>query len=334
MTLEEFLDEWKNESQTIKVYTSGSTGKPKEITVEKARMEASARLTCDFLGLREGDTALLCMPLDYIAGKMVVVRSLVRNLRLINVPPSSHPLSDINNYLSFAAMVPLQVIRTMENEIERERLQKIENLIIGGGAIDDDLEKQLRTFPNAVWSTYGMTETLSHIALRRISGPEASLWYTPFSNVSISLSSSGTLKIYAPTVCNEELLTNDIAEINSQGQFRILGRVDNTINSGGIKIQIEEVERQIRQHLSNNSTAKHKFAITSRKDPEYGEIVVLLVQDTAEEEDLSQIKKTFDSLPHYWRPKQVIKVDNLPLTGTGKPDRAAAKKIAAQICEK
>ena len=174
MRLDDFLTEWNSASPLIELKTSGSTGKPKIMVVEKRRMEASARITCQFLGLKEGDTALLCMPLDYIAGKMVVVRSLTCGLRLVEVEPSGHPLRELNSAPTFAAMVPLQVCNSLQDEKEAQLLRDIKQLIIGGGAIDAALESQLRTFPNAVWSTYGMTETLSHIARRRINGKEAS----------------------------------------------------------------------------------------------------------------------------------------------------------------
>ena len=238
MTLEEFLDEWNNGSERVLVHTSGSTGAPKPLWVEKRRMEASARITCDFLGLKEGDTALLCMPLDYIAGKMMVVRSLVRKLKLMVVEPTGHPLAahQLPRGLTFAAMVPMQVYNSLQVPEERERLRQIRHLIIGGGAIDDALARELKDFPNYVWSTYGMTETLSHIALRRLNGAEASEWYTPFDNVRISQSEDGCLVIDAPEVCAERLVTNDIVEI-SQGRFRVVGRKDNVICSGGIKIQ-------------------------------------------------------------------------------------------------
>lgn len=180
MELNEFLAEWHNDNPRILVHTSGSTGKPKPLMVEKRRMLNSARITCDFLGLKPGDTALLCMPLDYIAGKMMVVRSLQRDLRLTSVRPSSHPLADETlPHFTFAAMVPMQVYNTLKVPCERERLMRIRHLIIGGGAISDELAQMIKSLPNAVWSTYGMTETLSHIALRRLNGPDASLWYTP-----------------------------------------------------------------------------------------------------------------------------------------------------------
>ena len=318
--LEAFLQEWQNDEPTVWVHTSGSTGTPKPLQVEKERMRASARLTCSFLGLKEGDSALLCMPLQYIAGKMVVVRSLVAGLRLLPVAPCGHPLKNLTEIPTFAAMIPMQVYNTLPVPEERAKLMEIKHLIIGGGAIDDALGRELKTFPNHVWSTYGMTETLSHIALRRLNGAEASDWYTPFENVRIRLSEENTLIIHAPSVCAEELTTNDIAEINDEGKFRILGRKDNTINSGGVKIQIEQVEATLKEYLDV------PFQITARKDAKFGEIVVLLYNKVKEEADIRRICE--EKLPAYWVPKIYLPVEELPLTGTGKPDRATARRIA------
>lgn len=322
-----FLEEWHNGSPFIEVHTSGSTGAAKKMFVEKARMEVSARMTCDFLNLCEGDHALLCMPLQYIAGKMMVVRSLVRRLHLITVSPSSHPLKDVSQSIDFAAMVPLQVIKTLECPDEAAAFERIGNVIIGGGAIDDSLEQKLRIMPNAVWSTYGMTETLSHIAMRRVSGQCASYWYTPLDGIEIALSNRGTLVIKAPALCAETLITNDVAEINDKGQFRILGRSDNTINSGGIKIQIEEVERVL-HNLLNDYSISERIRITSRPDSVFGEIVCLLIESGLSEMQKQSITCALDALPRYWRPKITIEVASLPMTATGKPDRFASKKLA------
>ncbi len=349
MTLEDFYSEWNNDSDTVLVHTSGSTGKPKPMMVEKKRMLNSARITCDFLGLKPGDSALLCMSLDYIAGKMVVVRSIERHLHLISVSPSGHPLKDINGEITFAAMVPMQVYNTLQVPEERERLTHIRHLIIGGGAIDASLEKELRSLPGniAIWSTYGMTETLSHIALRRINGAEASEWYQPFDSVKISQTDEGCLVIDAPLVCAETLVTNDIVEIEpyiynkvenheevenhnkvEKLRFRIKGRKDNVICSGGIKIQIEEVEALLKPHLEK------PFMIAKKKDEKFGEIAVLLTED----EDLKKVEATIrrllsgksddsnkssESANHkYWIPREYLHVDHLPLTETGKPKRS------------
>ena len=326
MTLEEFLAQWNDTSDVIEVHTSGSTGKPKRLLVEKRRMVNSARITCDFLGLKEGDSALLCMPLDYIAGKMVVVRSLVSHLHLISVTPSSHPLKDVTQPIDFAAMVPLQVYSSLQEPAERERLMSIRHLIIGGGAIDDSLESQLQQFPNAVWSTYGMTETLSHIALRRISGENSSLWYSPLEGVDVSLSSDSCLEIYAPQVNPEKLHTNDIAELRTlpdgSKEFRILGRKDNVIDSGGIKIQAEEVERLLRPHLSCG------FMITKVSDARLGEAVTILIESDDAYSTLSICKHV---LPKHWVPRHVLPISHIPLTETGKPARGEAEALAKKL---
>lgn len=324
MTLEDFFSEWNNDSNRVLVHTSGSTGKPKPMMVEKKRMLNSARITCDFLGLKPGDSALLCMSLDYIAGKMVVVRSIERHLHLISVSPSGHPLKDINEEITFAAMVPMQVYNTLQVPEERERLTHIRHLIIGGGAIDASLEKELQALPGniAIWSTYGMTETLSHIALRRINGAEASEWYQPFDSVKISQTEEGCLVIDAPQVCAETLVTNDIVEIESyiynkveKLRFRIKGRKDNVICSGGIKIQIEEVEEFLKPHLEK------PFMLAKKKDEKFGEIAVLLSED----KEIKTVEATVRRLlsdHKYWIPREFLHVEHLPLTETGKPKRS------------
>lgn len=321
MEIDEFLAEWENDKKTVLVHTSGSTGKPKPIWVEKQRMLNSARITCDYLELKPGDTALLCMSLDFIGGKMMVVRSIERNLCLIVERANGHPLSDdsllmdsrqaLTASIDFAAMVPMQVYNSLQVPKERERLSQIKHLIIGGGGIDEALEKELLTMPNAIWSTYGMTETLSHIALRRLNGPEASEWYHPFEGVTVSLDENGCLVIDAPEVCKTPLVTHDIAEISEKG-FRIKGRLDNVICSGGIKIQIEEVERDLKAVVNT------PFMIAKKKNEKFGEIAILLTESS----DLVSIEKACQEvLPKYWVPKEYIHVESLPLTETGKPKR-------------
>lgn len=320
MTLEEFINQWQSPSPTLLVHTSGSTGKPKPMLVEKRRMEASARITCQFLGLKRGDTALLCMPLDYIAGKMVVVRAIVWGLKLIDIPPCGHPLKQIDTPPVFAAMVPMQVFNSMQDASERQKLWQIKHLIIGGGAISDEMAAELRQHPNAVWSTYGMTETLSHIALRRLSGPQASEWYEPFDGVNVSTNADGCLVIDAPTVCALPLTTNDIAEIAADGRrFRIRGRKDNVICSGGIKLQIEEMEAKLRPYINV------PFLISKRSDPKFGETVVMIAE-TNDIESLKTICK--ERLNKYEQPHKYIAVDSIPTTETGKPARAKAMEIA------
>ena len=323
MTLDEFVSDWQSDSPTLLVHTSGSTGKPKPMLVEKRRMEASARITCGFLGLRAGDTALLCMPLDFIAGKMVVVRSLVWGLQLVAVEPSGHPLKGLTESPTFAAMVPMQVYNSLKVEEERRLLRDIKHLIIGGGAVNSDMAEALRGFPNAVWSTYGMTETLSHIALRCLSGAEASEWYEPFDGVGVTTSADGCLVIDAPAVCAQPLVTNDIAEIAPDGRrFRIRGRRDNVVCSGGLKLQIEEMEARLQPHLNV------PYMISKRPDDKFGEAVVLLAV-TDDMESVCEVCRKH--MPRYEQPRYFLAVSELPMTPTGKPARAEAMKLCAAM---
>ena len=326
MTVEEFLAQWNDASPTMEVRTSGSTGTPKLIYIEKERMRASARMTCDFLGIKPADTALLCMPLDYIAGKMMVVRALERNLKLLSVEPSGHPLAD--NTLSnlnesivhLAAMVPLQVWNTLQVPEERERLCHIKHLIIGGGAIPRELEQELRTLPINVWSSYGMTETLSHIALRRISED----YYSPLPDISLSQDQDDCLIINAPSLCAQTLYTNDIVRFHGKDHFQIIGRRDNTICSGGIKIQIEQVEAWLQSIGIDN------IMVTYREDKALGQALVYLTTDEINTDMLRKSVPTDTPNSKFWLPRHIVKVPTLPLTPTGKPDRATAKQLAEE----
>lgn len=316
-----FLSEWYNASPFTEVQTSGSTGTPKRLTVRKKQMEESARQTCSFLDLQPGDKALLCMPLRYIAGKMMVVRALVGELDLVVRKPSSHPLAHLKENIRFAAMTPMQVYNSLSVPEEAERLKQIELLIIGGGVIGKQLEEALKIMPNTVYSTYGMTETLSHIALRRLNGPDVSDYYTPFLSVKLSLSEEGTLVIDAPLLSDEVLVTNDIVHLLPDGRFRVLGRKDNVINSGGIKILVEQVEEKL------NPVIPVAFAVTSIPHSRLGEAVVLLLEQG--DYDMEELREqVILLLPKYHRPKYIKVVFSIPVTGNGKTDRSACKRLA------
>ena len=318
-----FLEKWFDASPVITVHTSGSTGTPKELVVRKDRMMQSARLTCEFLNLQAGDTALLCMNLRYIGAMMVVVRSLVAGLNLIVRPASGHPLSDIEEPLRFAAMVPLQVYNTLRVPEEKARLEQTDILIIGGGAVDDSLEAEMSALPTAVYSTYGMTETLSHIALRRLNGDTASKHYYPFPSVELSLSAESTLVIKAPLICGEVLQTNDIACLYPDGSFTIAGRKDNVINSGGIKIQAEEMEKRLRPFIPV------PFVVTSVPDPRLGQALTLLIAGQVDVRELeSKLQTVLDA---YHRPRHIFMTESIPQTENGKTDRAGCCILARQM---
>jgi len=318
-----FLKEWFSPSSTIRLHTSGSTGVPKEITVRKEQMLQSARMTCDFFQLKEGDRALLCLPVSYIAGKMMVVRAISAGLDLYPVEPSGYPLAGGAEQYDFAAMVPLQVYNALQTADGRQRLTQINKLIIGGGALDAQLEAALSDFSNTIYATYGMTETVSHIALRSLSGRGAAQYYTSLPGVTLSLSDEQTLIIDAPRVADAPVVTNDIAEIRADGTFRILGRKDNVINTGGIKVQTEEVEQILRPHLTGN------FAITSLPHPKLGEAIVLLIEPAADPDAVRETVRKL--LPRYQQPLHILTVKAIPQTGSGKTDRAATRKLAGEL---
>ena len=319
-----FLVEWFNDKSYVMVQTSGSTGKPKSMKANKQQMISSASITCSYLSLKRGDSALLCMPLKYIAGKMMVVRAMVAEYNLMVIEPCSHPLKGIESHIDFAAMVPIQVICSLGVSQEKESLAKLSNLIIGGGAIDTELAKSLEDLPGNIYSTYGMTETLSHIALRKLNGDDKSEYYTLFPTVSLSLSKENTLIIEAPLVCDKKLITNDIVELLPNGQFKIMGRKDNTINSGGIKIQAETVEAKLSTRINI------PFAITSIPDKTLGEAVALVIEqrDNCNHLSVPEIEKICkEVLCKYERPKRIIYVNKLPLTETGKICRAELSNL-------
>lgn len=324
--VEHFIDEWESEVPIIEVQTSGSTGIPKKMWVEKEKMKASARMTCRFLGLREGDTALLCMPVAYIAGKMVVVRAITHHLRLYASVPSGHPLQNLDFTPDFAAMVPSQVFNSTTVRKEFELLLKIRHLIIGGGSVSPEIESRIKDAPNAIWSTYGMTETLSHIALRKLNGKDASSWYTPLPGVTLSESEEHCLRISAPHVCDDLIETNDYVEFNRDGGFRIIGRKDNTICSGGVKIQIEKVENLLNKYITI------PFAITAFPDAKFGEAVTLVFQENAADTEML-IRICRNNLPAHWIPKHYLPFESIPLTPTGKPARKTIKEQACRMCE-
>ena len=317
----ELISVWISDSPNLIINTSGSTSSnPKQITAPKEKILNSVRYTQNFFDLKEGDTTLLCLPLGYVAGTMMVIRSLVIGMDLYVRPPCGRPLEDKSlPDITYGAMTPLQVFNALSIPDERKKLREIQNLMIVGGSVNIQMEETLRTLPNNICSTYGMAETLSHIAMRRISGENASDVYTPFHNVHLSLSKDDTLIIDAPLVREEPFTTNDLAEIYDDHRFKILGRLDNVVNSGGIKISIDLVERLLQPAIHG------MFAITSMHDEKFGEALILVSEVSVDEQ------KVKEALPSkYYIPRKILTVDKIPLTPTEKINRKKLKNLAYQ----
>ena len=231
-----FINEWNNDLDFIEIKTSGSTGKPKTIRILKKHMTASARMTGNFLELKKGDTALLCLSPLTVAGKMMIVRSIVLDLELIVTDVSSKPLEKINTTIDFAAMVPLQAQNSVRD------LSKIKKLIIGGGTISNQLWNSICQQNVDAYQTFGMTETISHIAMRKISSD--SVKYIPLEGITLN-AFDNCLNISAPDLGIENLQTNDIVELERDGSFLWIGRNDFVVNSGGVKLHPEIIERKL-----------------------------------------------------------------------------------------
>ena len=313
------MEDWFSDSKTVKVQTSGSTGIPKIFDVEKDRMYHSAKTTCDILDLKKGDIALLCLPVDYISGKMMVVRAIERKLILWIKSPSSKPLADLTEEIDFCAMSPLQV----ENSLDK--IHFIKNLIIGGAAVSENLKNKItqilknsETRPQ-IYETYGMSETLSHIALKQIY-PLAEEYFKVLDQVEISLDERGCLQIYAPNLNPELLKTNDLVEIKNEKEFRFLGRIDHVINSGGLKIYPEQLESVVKKIITN------ELVFVGIEDEILGQKLVLVIEGKENEIIRKNLAKlAYPSKNHH--PKNSIFIEEFPRISNGKIDRRQLHQI-------
>lgn len=308
----EFVEEWFSPSTSLKVQTSGSTGTPKIFEVEKERMRYSAKMTCDFLGLKKGDTALLCLPVEYISGKMMLVRAIERGLKLIVRNPSISPLENLNHEVDFCAMTPLQV----ENSLGKIHL--IKNLIIGGASVSEKLKMAIchSLFANSqqrIYETYGMSETLSHIALKSIF-PNDENGFKCLNGVEISQDERGCLVVNAPKLNPEKLITNDLVELENNKEFRFLGRIDNIINSGGAKIFPEMLEALVKKIIPN------EVVFVGLRDEILGQKLVLIVEGKESETIRHKLFAIVYEKPFH-RPKEIIFIEKIPRTPNGKVNR-------------
>lgn len=313
-----FLEEWFSDSETVKVQTSGSTGVPKVFDIEKNKMINSAEMTCDFLGLKEGDNALVCLPVEYISGKMMVVRSIIRKLKLIIVDPSTKPIENLESEVDFCAMTPLQV----ENSLDK--LYLIKNLIIGGASVSENLKNLISNNSQnlqstRIFETYGMSETLSHIGLKQIF-PHAEDYFTVFENVDISKDERGCLNIFAPNLNSEILQTNDLVEIKNEKQFRFLGRIDNVINSGGAKIFPEQLEALVKKEIPN------EVVFLGIDDESLGQKLIAVIEGEKSKDLVEKFSNiSFDK--NFHKPKKIIFIEKIPRTPNGKINRIELKNI-------
>lgn len=294
----EFLLDWFDQNDYIEMQTSGSTGIPKIMYVKKQTMVNSAIATGNFFDLMPDNKVLHCLPAKYVAGKMMFVRGFVLGLDMDFVAPTSNPMKNNDTVYDFAAMVPLQAQNSMA------KLNQVKKLIVGGAKIAAPLEKQLMKLKTDIYETYGMTETVSHIAAKKVGVKH----FTVLPNVSVERDDRNCLVIHAPSISDEAIVTNDLADLVSDTEFIWRGRIDNVINSGGIKLSPEQIEAKLASHF------ERRFFIASVADETLGEKLILAVEGEA----YTLPENVFDKLDKYERPKEVVFIPTFKETGNGK----------------
>jgi len=343
-----FICEWMSGNKDMVLQTSGSTGAPKKMSVKKEWMKNSASLTGQTFHLKKGDIALLCLPMKYIAGKMMVVRAMELGMDLKVVEPTSSPLKEIEDIIDFAAMVPLQLEKSLD------LLKKVKVLIVGGGQVNQSLIKKLQSVSTRVYETYGMTETLSHIAIKPLNGPEkvdyfkalegvffeiddrnclviqtspllslraeapvgGGAWQSPLASESKEITSSQAPRDDKRGLRTSSVITNDIVELINETSFRWLGRFDNIINSGGVKIIPELLEEKLASVIQDR-----RFFIAGLPDKSLGNKIALVVEG-------ERMNISFDSLEKYEKPKEIYFILKFIETETGKIHRINTLKIS------
>jgi O-succinylbenzoic acid--CoA ligase len=318
--IRDFLKEWWNDSESIEVQTSGSTGAPKRIVLQKIHMRNSAQMTNSFFGLGSETHALHCLPAQFIAGKMMLVRAMEGQWKTMVVSPDSNPLQHLKSTISFdfAAMIPMQVSNALSEPELRVRFLAIKNVIIGGGEVSNTLLQQLQGCSNTCYATYGMTETITHIALRKLNGQDKTEEYTVMKGIRVNQDARSCLTIHAPTLGAENLITNDLVEFTDFKKFKWLGRADNIINSGGLKIIPEQLEKTIAQLITDR-----RFYIASEPDELFGNLLTLVIEGIPYDNTTANLllKHLKEILPKNQSPKKLVFKEKFELTETGKIKR-------------
>jgi len=337
-----FCRQWLAGKETFTLTTSGSTGRPKLITLTRAQMATSARSTGQALGLQSGDRALVCLSTQYIAGMMMLVRGFVLGLVLTIVDPTGNPLREFpaSTRFDFSAFVPLQLQQILiESPRKQIVLNRMKAILIGGAPISLALKKQLQAISAPIYHTYGMTETVTHIALKRLNGPHASEYFTPLPGVEVGLDNRSCLTIKAEVTRGKTVYTNDLAELRPDGSFKWLGRVDNVINSGGVKVQVEKVEAALEDVLRtfhHGRLAGRRFVIGPLPHHQLGQAVVAIIEGNpfSPDEQVELQLKLEKILTKYEIPRTFHFLPALPETPTGKIDRIAClKEIDPTSCD-
>ncbi len=314
--LGDFMTDWLDDSPTITVKTSGSTGVPKLIEVEKNQMLASAAMTVDYFKLKEGNTVALCLSIDFIAGKMMVVRALYGKLNLLMIAPSSQPLAAIPNdvEIDFIPLTPMQ----MSGSSPKKSIKKI---LLGGAPLTKEIELLVQDTTTEVFHSYGMTETLSHVAIRKVNHKDKSNSYHALKGIFFETNEQGVLVISVPFL-TKKIITTDVVDLMSNTEFVWKGRLDHVINSGGLKFFPEEIEKKLSPFIRDD------FFIAGLPDDVLGEKIVLLVESVESEKYRERLKKIcVEQLLKHEQPKEIYCIEKFLRTTSHKIKRSEAVNL-------
>jgi o-succinylbenzoate---CoA ligase len=318
----DFCQKWQSAQEEFIIKTSGSTGEPKPIILTRNQMNASAKLTGKTFGLLTGDSALVCLNVEYIAGMMMLVRGMVLDFKLTIIEPSGNPFQNLEKFdFDFFAFVPLQLENLLENDKNIGTLNKAKAIIVGGAAVNEVLQEKIQKLDVPVYSTYGMTETVSHIAIKKLNGTNKEENFKVLEGVKIGIDERNCLNIISESSNNELVQTNDIVELISEKEFKLIGRFDNIINSGGVKIQLEKVEKLIEKEIQ--IFHPKRYFTYGIPDEKLGQKLVLVIETEAFDEKLKEqfLSKIKSILPKYEIPKEVFFIKKFIETLTGKIDK-------------
>lgn len=316
MSIDEFIAEWQSSSPFIEAHTSGSTGQPKRILLSKELMKASARRSIDFFGLNENSRLHLPLAPDYIAGKMLIIRAMISGARLTHEPPTSAPLreNDDMSEITLLPVVPTQLKGLYEVWAQR-RLPGIKHLLVGGAPMNAACAEWAKTIAENVWESYGMTETASHIAMRSISSPaDLNAPFKLLPGIEISMDERSCLVIHLDK--HNRLVTNDLVEMAGEDSFRLLGRIDHAIISGGLKVHPAQVEAKIAPLMKDYE----RWYISSLPDEKWGRKVVLFIEAAQIASSIEEaiLRACAERLLAHARPRKIITIPKMPLTSSGK----------------
>ncbi len=306
----DFLQFWYDEGQELIFTTSGSTGKAKEIVHSKMAMLKSADYSQSFFKYKSNDNSLLSLPLSYVSGKMMLIRAIRSQLNFIIQNISSNPLKNIDQNIDFLALTPMQFINAhSENSIQ---LQKVKTILLGGSAVDESLERMIKSWNNSIYVGFGMTETLTHVALRKLNGVDKTDYYSAISpEFCFRTNAENCLVINAPHL-PEEVISNDIVELLNDQQFYWKGRKDNIVNSGGIKLNVESIENVLNLYLSEN------LMLFGEDHKVLGQSLSLCIEGLRSDALIAELRIVMTKLDKYERPKKVYFLDKFEYTGNEK----------------